>query len=331
MSNSPTISVILPVYNAEKYVCESIDSILNQTFKDFELIILNDGSTDRSAEIINQYLSLDSRIKIIHNKENIGLIATLNKGIDLAKGKFIARMDADDVSLPMRFQKQIEFLNQNNSIDIIGTSYEKFGNDNKTIHLTTNPKQIEIELLFHNPICHPSVMLRTKSIIEANLKFESDFIHNEDWAFWLAALSKGLKIANIPDVLLKYRCEGQNITVKNKHTIKDRFINLYSFYLNPLFKIKNFDLHWSIAHAQPQNYSIKELTSQFKSIEASLQLNGYDKVLIKNILLKKKIKLFHLIADQSAFKGALFLTRTKLYNWNYFYYLFTKLLPSNFK
>ncbi len=324
MSEKSLISVILPVYNASNYLKESIDSILNQTYTNFELIIINDGSTDESVEIIDQYL--DSRIRIIHNETNLGLIATLNKGIDAAKGEFIARMDADDISLPLRFQKQIEFLYKNSSIDIVGSSYEIFGDENKIINLTTNSKQIEIELLFHNPICHPSVMWRVKSIIDTHMRFETNFIHNEDWAFWLTALEKGLKIANIPDVLLKYRFEGQNITVKNKHTTKERFINLYSYYLKPYYKIDTFELHWSISHAQPQSYSIKELTNQFKLIESSLYKKKYNKVLIQNILSIKRIKLFYILTDKSVYKGLSFLIRNNLYKWNYIYYLLTKII-----
>ena len=108
---NPLVSILMPVYNSEKYLREAIKSILNQTFTNFELIIINDGSTDNSLKIIKSFK--DNRIKIIKNKGNLGLIKTLNKGIDLAQGKYIARMDADDIAMPKRLEKQIAFFNEN--------------------------------------------------------------------------------------------------------------------------------------------------------------------------------------------------------------------------
>ena len=232
-------------------------------------------------------------------------------------------MDADDISLPERFKKQVDFFKENESIDILGASYEIFGFENKTVNLTREPNQLEIELFFHNCICHPSVMMRTQSIIQSNLKFENNFIHNEDWAFWLSALQKGLKIANLPDILLKYRSEGQNITVKHKNSVKSRFINLYTSFL-PFLNIVDYELHWSIAHSQPQEYRISELKDQLKFTQNSLIKNGYDKILIENVLSKKKVKLFYKLTDQSTRRGLIFLFKTKTFNWRYFYYLLSK-------
>ncbi|MDD4353774.1 MAG: glycosyltransferase family A protein, partial [Candidatus Nanoarchaeia archaeon] len=116
------ISVIMSAYNTERYIAEAIESILNQTFKDFEFIIIDDGSTDDSLKIIKRYVKKDRRIKLIHNKKNIGLTKSLNKGLKIAKGQYIARMDADDISLPQRFQIQYDFLEKNKDIFLIGTT-----------------------------------------------------------------------------------------------------------------------------------------------------------------------------------------------------------------
>ncbi|HGF9542707.1 TPA: glycosyltransferase family 2 protein, partial [Acinetobacter baumannii] len=131
------VSVVLPAYNAELYLKEAIDSVLSQTFTDFELIILNDGSIDRTEEIILSYN--DSRIVYVKNEKNLGLIGTLNKGINLAKGKYIARMDADDICLPERFKKQVDFLEKNNEIDLIGTNAIKINNNGDRIGVINMP------------------------------------------------------------------------------------------------------------------------------------------------------------------------------------------------
>ena len=115
---NPKVTVLMPVYNCEKYLRESIESILNQTFKDFEFLIINDGSSDKSAEIVESYN--DNRINFVQNEKNIGLAASLNRGLDIAKGEYIARMDADDISLPERLEKQVRFMETNPQIGICG-------------------------------------------------------------------------------------------------------------------------------------------------------------------------------------------------------------------
>ncbi|HAS7841575.1 TPA: glycosyltransferase family 2 protein, partial [Vibrio cholerae] len=129
--SSPKISVVMSVYNGEKYLGEAIDSILKQTFSDFEFIIINDGSTDKTLEIIKSYMKKDDRIVLV-SRENKGLIVSLNEGLDLAKGQYIARMDADDISIKSRFEKQIEFLDSNPDIGVCGTWVEVFGENIKS-------------------------------------------------------------------------------------------------------------------------------------------------------------------------------------------------------
>jgi len=154
--NNPLISVVLSVYNAEKYLVEAIKSILNQTFKDFEFIIINDGSTDKSLEIIESYQKEDERIILI-SRENKGLIASLNEGIEKAKGKYIVRMDADDISLSTRFEEQVKIMEENQNIGLCGTSVIVFGNNikNDVWKLSKDDKTIKTELLFSSPLFHP--------------------------------------------------------------------------------------------------------------------------------------------------------------------------------
>jgi glycosyltransferase involved in cell wall biosynthesis len=199
----------MAVYNGEKYLPEAIDSILSQTFTNFEFIIINDGSTDKSKDIILSYI--DKRIRLIDNEENIGLTKSLNIGIKLAKGKYIARMDADDVSLPKRFEIQYKYMEENPDIDICGSRYMVLG-QNKIKELPTNPEFIKI-LLFQgiNPIAHPSVIMRKKSLDKHNIFYNEKYRFAQDFALWASSYNV-LDITNTPDILLKLRIHDLQTT-----------------------------------------------------------------------------------------------------------------------
>tara|TARA_B100000963_G_scaffold78022_1_gene66044 strand:+ start:12974 stop:13978 length:1005 start_codon:yes stop_codon:yes gene_type:complete len=204
MNNSPMISVVMPVFNAEKYLAQAIDSILNQTFQDFEFIIINDGSYDGSNEILRQYQRQDNRIKIL-DKKNGGISEALNDGILISNGKYIARMDADDISLPTRFEIQLNFMEANPDIGVCGTWIEKFGENykNHILKYPTNDSFSKVKLLFSVSFAHPTVMMQSKIIKKHNLKYNNQY-GIEDYKFWLD-IAKFTKFASIPKVLLKYR------------------------------------------------------------------------------------------------------------------------------
>ncbi|MDR0232182.1 MAG: glycosyltransferase [Dysgonamonadaceae bacterium] len=211
----PVITVLAPAYNAEEYISEAIKSVLNQTFTDFELLIINDGSTDKTEEIILSFE--DKRIRYIKNETNLKLIATLNKGIDLARGKYIARMDADDICLPNRFEKQIDFLEKHSDYALCGSwAYliDSKGKKTGRIKYIDKSKLLKISLLFSCPIVHPSTMLRTD--ILQQFKYNPKALHTEDFELWLRIMNAGLRIANIPDFLIKYRWHSTNISVENE-------------------------------------------------------------------------------------------------------------------
>ncbi|PPK93265.1 glycosyl transferase family 2 [Nonlabens xylanidelens] len=213
------ISVILPAYNAEKYLAQAIDSILNQTCLYFELIIINDGSTDRTEMIIQSYS--DNRIKYYNNEINLGLIGTLNRGLELAKGKYIARMDADDISFLDRFHKQFDFLENNEDYVICSSSRIEFYQDNTKKHITFLPEtneEITIAKHFSTPFTHPAVMMRNSVIKLYKLQYLNDYKYSEDYEFWIRLLEYG-KGYNFVKPLISYRIvqEGQTSTgVKNK-------------------------------------------------------------------------------------------------------------------
>src|SRR5690606_27940814 len=202
---TPLLSVLMPAFNCEKYVGQAIESILNQTYDNFEFIIINDGSTDDTEKVILSFS--DSRIRYIKNTYNLGLIETLNKGIQLSKGEFIARMDADDISYPERFRIQIEFLNNNSDYVICSSSRKNFIEWDQQKHLSIMPLDdisIRIGSLFSTPFTHPAVMLRKNIIIENELKFDNAFKYAEDYEFWINILKFG-KGYNFKNPLIYYR------------------------------------------------------------------------------------------------------------------------------
>jgi glycosyltransferase involved in cell wall biosynthesis len=215
MDNLPLISVLMPAYNAEKYIGEAIESVLNQTFTDFELLIINDGSTDKTEEIIRSFN--DKRIRYIKNETNLKLIATLNKGIDLAQGRYIARIDADDMCMPKRFEEQVDFLEKHPNYALCGSwAYLMNSKSEKTgrIKFIDNHNLLQISLLFSCPIIHPSVMARTE--IFKQFKYSHTALHIEDLDLWIRIVNAGFKIANIPHFLIKYRWHDANISVENE-------------------------------------------------------------------------------------------------------------------
>lgn len=206
----PEISVIIPVFNAAPFLKESIESILNQTFSDFELIILNDKSTDESLEIIKKFQSQDNRIIIIDKAQNTGPANLRNEGINAAKGNFIALMDADDISLPTRFEKQITVLKNNPEIGVCGTWFTFFGSEkNKIIKHSVNKDAIKVSFLHSCNIGNPTVMFKKEVL--ADLKFDNDYVPVEDYDLWSRLLAK-TSFYNIPESLLNYRQHNNNIS-----------------------------------------------------------------------------------------------------------------------
>lgn len=204
----PTISVILPAYNAERFLREAIDSILRQTYKDFELIILNDGSTDKTEEIALSYT--DARIRYVKNRQNLKLIKTLNKGIELARGKYIARMDADDISLPNRFEEEVKFLEKHPDLSVVSCYPYNIGMDGKFLgrssyFCVTLPKACKFVSMFEPSICHPACMFRANAIRKYKYRNCNEFFHIEAYELWNRMFHTGAKGAMIPNFMLYYR------------------------------------------------------------------------------------------------------------------------------
>lgn len=206
IKRDPTlISVVLPVYNGASYLEDAVKSVLDQTDVNFELIILNDGSRDCSAEILDQYS--DSRIKVIH-QSNMGLAATLNKGINLARGNFIARQDQDDLMLPGRLARQLSFLEKYPEVAMVGTWAQIRVGDMPDGRMHAHPSSAEVlrtRLLFDNPFVHSSMMIRTDIAQELG-GYSEDKLRQppEDYEFW-SRIARLHKVSNLPEVLTIYR------------------------------------------------------------------------------------------------------------------------------
>lgn len=209
MEAEPLISVVLPVYNGEQYVAEAIDSVLSQTFTNFELIMVDDGSTDGSHRILSEYERSDPRIRVI-SRENRGLATTLNDSIDIARGSWIARMDSDDIALPHRFERQLEWLERTGA-DISGSWVQRFGSsDRRVVRLCQTDEAIKMAMLFCSPFAHPAVIMRTALV--KRLRYNKMWEKAEDYDLWERAAEAGWRMTNVPEVLLWYRVHPEQIS-----------------------------------------------------------------------------------------------------------------------
>ncbi len=205
----PLISVVLPVYNGQKYLAEAIDSILAQTFANFELIMIDDGSTDGSLQIMRNYEQNDARVRVVA-RENRGLATTLNDSIDIARGEWLARMDQDDIALPYRFERQLAWLKETGA-DISGSWVQRFGSsDKRVVRLRESNEAIRMEMLFCSPFAHPTVMMR--AALAKRLRYDSAWEKAEDYDLWERAAEDGWKMTNQPEVLLLYRVHESQIS-----------------------------------------------------------------------------------------------------------------------
>jgi glycosyltransferase involved in cell wall biosynthesis len=192
--------------------------MINQSYKNLEIICLNDGSTDKTAEVLEQYAKSDSRIKVVHNESNLGLIRTLNKGIILAQGEYIARMDADDIADLGRIEFELNYMKSNPKIDIISTGSYIISEEgeiiSKKIPRTLTSTGCFYSSFFYVPVGHPELLIKTKVLKENHFLFESYVIHTEDYELWARLLRKGYKLCNIEDLLHYFRVNSQSVSQK---------------------------------------------------------------------------------------------------------------------
>jgi glycosyltransferase involved in cell wall biosynthesis len=218
MTKKPRISVLMPAYNAEKYIAEAIESILKQTYKDFELIIVDDASTDDTAKIIKSYAKRDKRIKYYKNEKNSGVTITLNNGLKHCSGDYIARMDSDDVSMKKRFEEQVREMDKGS--DLIGTNITFIDENGKKSGTRKYSNEIDKVIIIESPLAHPTVMFR-KEFLKKTGNYRPEYNSAEDYDLWIRFYRKNAKIKIIQKPLLLYRQHKDTVkNLKTKKTIR---------------------------------------------------------------------------------------------------------------
>ena len=264
----PVISVIMAIHNENKqWIKASIDSVLNQSYQNFEFIIINDNPKRvLNNNILNSYS--DDRIIVINNEKNIGLTKSLNKGLKLSCGEFIARMDADDISLKYRLENQLEFFLENNDIGVCGSSIELFG-EKKTIkknikQYPLSNKEIKTEFLFSNPVCHPAVMFRRSIFINNGIFYYDEEIKKaQDFDIWFRVL-KFTKYINIDKVLLKYRVSSNQISAVGKKEQDYTANKIRKNLIEGLIKSTDYEI---LLHNKVCNSNCKFNEKEIRSVE----------------------------------------------------------------
>ena len=231
MEKKPTITVLLSMYNAENYVGIAIESILKQTFSDFELIAVDDCSTDKSWDIVQQYMKLDSRVIAKRNEVNLGGCKTLNVGLKLAKGKYIARLDNDDWSYPNRLEKQFDFLEAHPDVGIVGGVMEimnQHGEVTGKRKYNISDQEIRNKIFRYSPFSHPLVMIR-KSILDKVGPYDPAYAPADDYELYFR-IGNESQFANLPDVIMRYRVIPSSITFMQTKKMELATINVRNQY-----------------------------------------------------------------------------------------------------
>lgn len=217
---APTVSIVIPAHNAGPYVEDAMRAMLAQTWTDFELIIIDDGSTDDTYEILGTIATEDQRVRLLKNEQNIGLIATLNRGLSVATGKYIARMDADDYSPPERLALQIAYLESHEKTVAVGSNGQFFGTKTGAVSVPQRAHAVRTRLVFDNPILHSSILMRREWLAERGIQYRSHVPHSEDYDFWVQIVEAGGEIENLPERLLHYRIHGTNVTQTKRQLLE---------------------------------------------------------------------------------------------------------------
>jgi len=318
------LTVLMPVYNAGKYIKDAIDSILMQTFTDFEFLIIDDGSTDKSIDIIKSYD--DKRIRLVCNDENMGISKTLNRGIDLTNTDLIARMDADDISMPDRLIKQHQFMVNNPDIKLLATQFERISDTGKMMSRPTYDfYPMYFQLVFHCfGICHPSVMYRKDAVTDVGMYPET---HSEDFRLWSKLIRK-YRFFHMNEVLIKYRLSEQSIShtthreaykeveliyakdnleyfMGDKYTIPDSWLNAYRNDMQPI--MERPDINEMVR-------CIKELDKIALKVIEKENVNR-DQENIRNAVNRKKKQLLEgLLRELPVYHGLQLLLKTGYYS-----------------
>jgi glycosyltransferase involved in cell wall biosynthesis len=270
-----SVSVILPCYNCGPYIGESIQSILDQTYTDFELIVIDDGSTDETLSVIQSFN--DRRIRLANNDQNIGLVAGLNKGLNLAQYEYIAIMHGDDIALPNRLAEQVDYLQTHPEVVCCGSWINILGT-NQTIAYPTHPDEVHVRMLQENVIAHPTVMFRSATIRTHNLSYHPEYHYGaEDYAFWQQFMLVG-KMANIPKVLLKYRVHNNQKSELYKQRIIGYTQNIRTHFLTALCPSGRYEQFLgNYPNASDKSFSYPQFDQEIQQLRCLIKQNALQK------------------------------------------------------
>lgn len=291
LNNNSLVTVLMPVFNAGRYIEEAINSILGQTYSDFEFLIIDDGSTDRSMELISSFE--DPRIKVLKNDKNKGLIETLNKGLELINTKYVVRTDADDVSLPERLKEQVLFMENNPEVGACGTWFDSILSDGKTVsggRFLTDFEQIRLRHLYQIQIIHGTSILRTSVLDKNGLRFDKSFAHAEDYDFF-DRLGNVSKIANVPRVLYKIRHHDGRVSNVHAQTQKDNSNRVKYRIFNKIgLDIRASELSM-IEELMHQNYAhfTADMTERLAGLLKNIIISDNETSYFKNDFLRKEL------------------------------------------
>lgn len=280
MNSETRVSIVMPVYNGEEFLRSAIESILKQTFIAYELIIINDGSTDQSETIILSFS--DKRIIYINHGKNKGLVAALNTGISTASGKYIARMDQDDICLPNRIAAQFEFMEEHANVVLLGTQLQVVGEENIS-HMYSKSDELKTSLLIGTSFAHPTVMIRKSTIVQNNLKYDEAYLHAEDYGFWSQICQYG-ELHNMNQIGLLYRKHPNQYTRVFTEKMKIATRRIRKDYTNRL-GLSLTDVEFSLLNSIAEKTYIEEKSFDIK--EAANLLNMLVHIL-PNLGLNKK-------------------------------------------
>jgi glycosyltransferase involved in cell wall biosynthesis len=243
----PTVTVLMPVRNGEKFVHSAIQSILDQTFYDFEFIVINDGSEDRTLEILSGYARVDERLIVIEDCKDTGIANCLNLGLSLARGCYIARMDADDISRKNRLRLQVDRFGQDQDLVLCGTNAVYFAENRRLLRATNFPladRDIRMVGLFENPFAHPTVMIR-KDTVSAIGGYDPTYDTSQDYELWVRMLDEG-RVANLPECLVEIRRHPHSVSSQRKERQRENTAVIQTNYVNLSLRLNN----WPVENAE---------------------------------------------------------------------------------
>ena len=262
-TEEPAITVLMPAYNAALYIRAAMASILNQTFQDFEFLIIDDGSTDATVDIIESLA--DNRIRLVRNPKNMGLISSLNRGIDLARGCYIARMDADDISLPRRFEWQYQLMEKSPqvvacsgwSVDVCPGVCNKY-NFREADHETLLGR-----MFVKPPLSHPASFIRRSALVDTGIRYDNRYLHCEDYKFWFD-LSKVGRLSNVQKIVLNYRVVETSVSQLHRQLQAANAKRLRLEIIDDFFKVRG------ISYAVPNPPTIRDMRDFMKLYDVAI-------------------------------------------------------------